>query len=256
MKLFTVKAFALVLDSSSSGSTGDCAAPFRPLPCALPYHYPGLPLPPPLPLPLPLPPFVAHFDLYFFPCFGLVLVIMLVKVKERHYAVEETAIVTVSEIVMVNENVGENKMVTMTENVRENVRENVMVTKIVTVNSTLMVLVMEKGSYVLNSLCLSECQCENQYPSLGTDHHYIPKSSSLPSNQAHTCKTLGVVTKPSRLLARMRRCIRVILSTSARGQLAQLISYSRPRPAPLGAGRGREYENMSSRACHVKHHAS
>ena len=39
-------------------------------------------------------------------------------------------------------------------------------------------------------------------------------------------------------------------------------SYSRPcpvplaRPVPKGAGRGREYENMSSRAFHVKHHAS
>ena len=39
-------------------------------------------------------------------------------------------------------------------------------------------------------------------------------------NQAHTCKTLGVVTKPmSILLARTRRCIRVILSTrEARAQ--------------------------------------
>ena len=30
-------------------------------------------------------------------------------------------------------------------------------------------------------------------------------------NQAHTCKTLGVVTIPKSLLARMRRCIRVII---------------------------------------------
>ena len=64
-------------------------------------------------------------------------------------------------------------------------------------------------------------------------------------NQAHTCKTLGVVTIPKSLLARMRR-----------SRVVELISYTRPRPAPLGAGRGREHESMSSRACHVKHHAS
>ena len=64
-------------------------------------------------------------------------------------------------------------------------------------------------------------------------------------NQADTCKTLGVVTIPKSLLARMRR-----------SRVVELISYTRPRPAPLGAGRGREHESMSSRACHVKHHAS
>ena len=64
-------------------------------------------------------------------------------------------------------------------------------------------------------------------------------------NQAHTCKTLGVVTIPKSLLARMRR-----------SRVVELISYTRPRPSPLGAGRGREHESMSSRACHAKHHAS
>ena len=69
-------------------------------------------------------------------------------------------------------------------------------------------------------------------------------------NQAHTCKTLGIVTIPKSLLARMRRCIRVIISS----RVVELISYTRPCPAPLGAGRGREYEieSMSSRACHVQ----
>ena len=57
----------------------------------------------------------------------------------------------------------------------------------------------------------------------------------LDEYQAHTCKTLGVVTT---LLARMRRCIRVIISS----RVVELISYTRPRPAPLTAGRGREYE--------------
>ena len=55
--------------------------------------------------------------------------------------------------------------------------------------------------------------------------HIRAKPSALSQNQ-------------SRLLARMRRCIRVIL----RARLAQLISYSRPCLAHLGAGRGSEYE--------------
>ena len=59
--------------------------------------------------------------------------------------------------------------------------------------------------------------------------HIRAKPSALSQN---TCQ----------LLTRMRRCIRVIISTRARDTRAILISYSRPRPAPLGAGRGREYE--------------
>ena len=62
-------------------------------------------------------------------------------------------------------------------------------------------------------------------------------------NQAHTCKTLGVVTKPMS-----------IASTHAQMH----IIHTRVRLAQ-GAGRDREYESMhdmSSREYHVKHHAS
>ena len=77
-------------------------------------------------------------------------------------------------------------------------------------------------------------------------------SQMLEKNQAHTCKTLGVVTKPKSIASTHAQMHpRNIIHERAR--LAQLISYSRPRPAHLGAGRGSEYENMSSRACHVKH---
>lgn len=58
-----------------------------------------------------------------------------------------------SEIVMVNGNVKENKMVTVTENIWE----NVIVSEIEPLNSTLMVIVIEKGSYMLDSLLLHSC---------------------------------------------------------------------------------------------------
>ena len=71
--------------------------------------------------------------------------------------------------------------------------------------------------------------------------------------------------KSSTYVQNPRRChnTKVIASTHAqmhprnntRARVVELISYTRPRPAPLGAGRGREYEGMSSRACHTKHHA-
>ena len=91
----------------------------------------------------------AHFDLYFFPCFDLVLVMMvMVKVRLHAMVLEETVIA--SEIVMVNVSVRENKMASVTENVRE----NVIVTENVTVSMRLMVPVMEKGCHVWNSLLL------------------------------------------------------------------------------------------------------
>ena len=79
------------------------------------------------------------------------------------------------------------------------------------------------------------------------------KSPSPFENQAHTCKTLGIVTTP-KSIASTRNIIH------ARARVAQysvlyVISCSRPRPAPSGAGHGREYENMSSLASHVKYHA-
>ena len=60
------------------------------------------------------------------------------------------------------------------------------------------------------------------------------------SHPAHTC------VPPFNIIhahARVAQCI----------VLYVLISCSRPRPAPLGAGCGREYVNMSSRASHVKY---
>ena len=60
-------------------------------------------------------------------------------------------------------------------------------------------------------------------------------------NQAHTCKTLGVVTKRMSIASTHAQMHpRNIIH--ARATRAILISYSRPRPAHLGAGRGREYE--------------
>ena len=57
-------------------------------------------------------------------------------------------------------------------------------------------------------------------------------------NQAHTCKTLGVVTKPMSIASTHAQMHpRNIIHARA-----ILISYSRPRPAPKDAGRGREYE--------------
>ena len=44
-------------------------------------------------------------------------------------------------------------------------------------------------------------------------------------------KPSALSQNPSQLLARMRRCVRVILSTRA-----QLTSYSRPSPAPKALG--------------------
>ena len=72
------------------------------------------------------------------------------------------------------------------------------------------------------------------------------------ANQAHTCKTLGIVTKPKSIAsthAQMRprniihaRAITFVLATT---------------PSVLGAGRGREsvstYTATGSRARHVKH---
>ena len=62
-------------------------------------------------------------------------------------------------------------------------------------------------------------------------------------------KPSALSQNPSQLLARMRRCVRVILST--------LTSYSRPRPAPkaLGVVASSKLEG-TARARHVKHHAS
>ena len=58
------------------------------------------------------------------------------------------------------------------------------------------------------------------------------------NNQAHTCKTLGVVTKPMSIASTHAQMHpRNIIHARA-----ILISYSRPRPAPKDAGRGREYE--------------
>ena len=65
--------------------------------------------------------------------------------------------------------------------------------------------------------------------------------SSLYNNQAHTCKTLGVVTKHMSI-ASTHAQMHPRNNIHVRDTRAILISYSRPRPAPLGAGRGREYE--------------
>ena len=63
-------------------------------------------------------------------------------------------------------------------------------------------------------------------------------------NQAHTCKTLGVVTKP-KSIASTHAQMHPRNIIHERVKLTQLISYSRPRPAPKDAGRGRKYENMN-----------
>ena len=71
------------------------------------------------------------------------------------------------------------------------------------------------------------------------------QSSTYVQNPRHCHKTC-------QLLARMRRCICVILSTRA-----QLTSYSRPRPAPEALGVVASSKIVrTSRARHVKHHAS
>ena len=50
----------------------------------------------------------------------------------------------------------------------------------------------------------------------------------------------------------------VLLSTRARGSrnAARVLYVRTTKISCLGAGRGREHENMSSRASHVKYHAS
>ena len=76
-------------------------------------------------------------------------------------------------------------------------------------------------------------------------------------NQAHTCKTLGIVTKPMAIASTHAQMHpRNIIHACARlARNTNFILATTPT-AFLGAGRGREYESMSSRACHVKHHAS
>ena len=69
--------------------------------------------------------------------------------------------------------------------------------------------------------CIIGVQTKDEYNYI---KHICAKPSALSQN-------LG------QLLPRMRRCIRCIVSMRA-----ILISCSRPRPAPKGAGRGREYE--------------
>ena len=48
-------------------------------------------------------------------------------------------------------------------------------------------------------------------------------------NQAHTCKTLGIVTIPKSLLARMRRCIRVIILARCTKVIASTHAQMHPR---------------------------
>ena len=88
-------------------------------------------------------------------------------------------------------------------------------------------------------LIRSAVQSLNTFPDPLTIKHIRTKPSALSQNL-------------SQLLARMRRCVRVILSTRA-------VNYLRTRDHAQRLS-GREYEGncyrYTSRARHVKHHAS
>ena len=69
-------------------------------------------------------------------------------------------------------------------------------------------------------------------PSLRLQCVYQPLPLRRPIYIKHIrAKPSALSQNPSQLLARMRRCVRVILSTRA-----QLTSYSRPSPAPKALG--------------------
>ena len=60
--------------------------------------------------------------------------------------------------------------------------------------------------------------------------------TSTQYNQAHTCKTLGVVTKPKSIASTHALMHpRNIIHARARPIRGDVISYSRPRPAPVQA---------------------